>query len=34
MHTDSVFDDLGLVEKLGESSRNSHRETPRATRIM
>jgi hypothetical protein len=28
MHTNSVFNDLGLVGKLAKSSRTSHRETP------
>lgn len=30
MHTNSVFDELGLVEELATSSRTSHRETPRS----
>ena len=32
MHTDSVFDELGLVVKLATSSRTSHRETPRSNK--
>jgi hypothetical protein len=28
MHTNSVFDELGLVGKIATSSRTSHRETP------
>ena len=34
MHTDSVFDELGLVVKLATSSRTSHRETPRSNKNM
>jgi hypothetical protein len=30
MHTDSIFNGLGLVEKLATSSRISHRETPKS----
>ena len=30
MHTDSVFNELGLVEELATSSRTSHREIPRS----
>jgi hypothetical protein len=29
MHTDFIFEELGLVEKLATSPRNSHGETPR-----
>ena len=32
MHTDSVFDELGLVEELATSLRTSHRETPRSNK--
>jgi hypothetical protein len=28
MYTDSVFDELGLVEKLATSTKTSHKETP------
>jgi hypothetical protein len=31
MHTDSVFDELGLVGKLEKSTRTSHGETQKAT---
>jgi hypothetical protein len=30
MYTDSVFDELGLIEKLATRSRTSHRERPRS----
>ena len=30
MHTNSVFDELRLVEELATSSRTSHREKPRS----
>ena len=33
MHTNSVFDELGLVEEIATSSRTSHRETPRSNKI-
>jgi hypothetical protein len=29
MHTDFIFNEIGLVEKLATISRTSHRETPR-----
>ena len=33
MHTNSVFDELGLVEEIETSSRTSHIETPRSNKI-
>jgi hypothetical protein len=33
MHTDSIFDELGLVGKLATRSRTSYRETPRRKKI-
>jgi hypothetical protein len=33
MHTDSVFDELGLVGKLATSTRTSHREAPRSKKL-
>jgi hypothetical protein len=32
MHADSIFDELGLVEKLVTNSRTSHREKPRSNK--
>jgi hypothetical protein len=34
MHTVSFFNELELVEKLGTSSRTSHRDTPRIRGLM
>jgi hypothetical protein len=33
MHTDSVFDELGLVGKLATSKRTSDGETPRSNKV-
>jgi hypothetical protein len=33
MHTDSVFDELGLVGKIAKSTRTSHGETPRIKKL-
>jgi hypothetical protein len=33
MHTNSVFDELGLVGKLATSTRTSHTETPRSNKL-
>jgi hypothetical protein len=33
MHTDSVFDELGLVGKLATSTRTSHGDTPRSNKV-
>jgi hypothetical protein len=33
MHTDSIFDELGLVRKLTKSTRTSHGETPRTNKL-
>jgi hypothetical protein len=33
MHTNSVFNELGLVGKLTTSSRTSHRETPISNKV-
>jgi hypothetical protein len=33
MHTDSVFDELGLVGKLATRTRTSHGETPRRNKL-
>jgi hypothetical protein len=32
MHLDSVFNELGLVEKLATSSRTSYKKTPRSNK--
>jgi hypothetical protein len=32
MHADSIFDELGLIEKLATNSRTSHREIPRSNK--
>jgi hypothetical protein len=34
MHADSVFDELGLVEKLATCSRTSHKETTRSNKNL
>jgi hypothetical protein len=33
MHTDSVFDELGLVGKLATRTGTSHGETPRSNKL-
>jgi hypothetical protein len=33
MHTDSIFDELGVIGKLATSTRTSHRETPISNKV-
>jgi hypothetical protein len=33
MHTNSIFDELGLVGKLATISRTSHEEIPRSNKL-